>query len=215
MHVIIHFNVFVYFLVKLFNNNLMKIIVASSNEHKVKEINEILKGSGINAISLKEANIDPIDVEENGTTFQENALIKAKAISDVCSNYVISDDSGLVVHALNGFPGIKTARFASECGGYDSAMEKLNSMLKDKCKDAHFECVICLIKKNEEPRFFLGRVDGEIIEPIKGDNGFGYDPCFKPRGYNQPFSKLDKEIKNSISHRYRALKSLKDFLSAS
>lgn len=183
----------------------MKIIVASSNEHKVKEINEILKGTQIEAVSLKEANIITPDVEENGFTFEDNALIKASAISQLCDDYVMSDDSGLVIPSLDGFPGIRTARFANECGNYENAMNKINEMLINKNPAAYFECVICLVKKGEKPLFFKGKVEGTIISPLKGDNGFGYDPCFKPNGYDKPFSLLDKEIKNSISHRYRAL----------
>ena len=192
----------------------MKIILASSNAHKAKEINKILQNTGIEVITYKDTGIEIDDIVEDGKTFKENAYIQAKEIAKRVTLPVLSDDSGLVIDALDGFPGISTARFASSCNGYDNAMNELNNRLIGKDTKASFVCVLCLLNYKEEPLYFVGEVKGNIVKPINGDNGFGYDPAFKPLGYDKPFSLLDENIKNSISHRYKAIKQLMDYLIA-
>ena len=192
----------------------MKIVLASSNEHKALEINKILSPYGIEVVTYASLNILVDDINENGLTFHENALIKAQEIAKHTSLPVLSDDSGLLVHALNDFPSIHTARFAKECNGYDNAMEELNKRLINKDTSASFMCVLCLVNYEKEPLYFIGEVKGHIINALKGDNGFGYDPCFVPVGYDKPFSLLDEKIKNTISHRYNALNKLVNYLKA-
>lgn len=192
----------------------MKIILASSNKHKAEEINKILKDTGIEVITFKEAGIEIDKIDENGKTFEENAFIKANEIAKRTNLPVLSDDSGLIIDALDGFPGISTARFAKESNGYINAMNELNRRLINKDTSASFVCVLCLLNYKKEPIYFKGIVKGNIIPPILGDNGFGYDPSFKPLGYDKPFSLLDEKIKNSISHRYKAIKQLVDYLIA-
>lgn len=191
----------------------MKIILATANEHKAKEINKMLENTNIEVVTYANENIDIDEIIEDGTTFSENAYIKAKAIKEKTNLPVLSDDSGLIIDALDGFPGINTARFSKEQGGYDNAMKELNRRLKNKNTSASFKCVLCYIDENNKVKYFVGEVKGNIIDAKKGDNGFGYDPCFKPLGYNVPFSLLDAKIKNTISHRYNALKQLIDYLS--
>lgn len=191
----------------------MKIILATANEHKAKEINKMLENTNIEVVTYANENILIDEIIEDGNTFEQNAYIKAKAIKEKTNLPVLSDDSGLVIDALDGFPGINTARFALEMGGYDNAMQEINKRLKDKNTSASFKCVLCYIDANNETKYFRGEVKGNIIEAKKGDNGFGYDPCFKPLNYDLPFSLLDAKIKNTISHRYNALKQLIDYLS--
>lgn len=191
----------------------MKIILATANEHKAKEINKMLENTNIEVVTYANENIQIDEIIEDGNTFEQNALIKAKAIKEKTNLPVLSDDSGLVVDGLNGFPGINTARFALEQGGYDNAMNELNNRLKGKDNSASFKCVLCYIDENNKIKYFIGEVKGNIVDAKKGDNGFGYDPCFKPLGYDLPFSLLDEQIKNTISHRYNALKQLIDYLS--
>ena len=189
-----------------------KLIVASNNQHKIEEIKEMLKEFNLDVISLKEAGID-IDVEENGTTFAENAHIKAYEIFKIVKDaMVLADDSGLMVEALNGEPGVYSARYAGEHGNDKKNNEKLLSKLKKfKFEDrkAKFVCAMELIIDEARTIAVQGEVKGYILEEQRGENGFGYDPLFYVPEYKKTTAEMTPEEKNSISHRGKALKNLK------
>ena len=188
-----------------------KVIIASNNEHKIGEIKKILAKFSLEVLSLKEAGID-IDVEENGNTFMENAYIKANEIFKISKgNMVLADDSGLQVDALGGAPGIYSARFAGEHGDDKKNREKLLELMKGKTYDestAHFVCAIVLIVDENTHIDVQGEVYGNIIEEERGTNGFGYDSLFYISEYDKTFAEMGGDIKNTISHRGRALEKL-------
>lgn len=189
-----------------------KIIIASNNKGKIKEISEILKPVGFDVISLKDAGID-IDVEENGTTFKENALIKARAIYDMTKTAVIADDSGLTVDYLNGAPGVFSHRYGGENATDSEKNQKLLGELSgvsDEKRTAAFECVICYIDMDGNEQFAHGRCEGKIGYEPKGENGFGYDPIFMYG--DKSFAEISADEKNNVSHRANALKRLSELL---
>lgn len=194
------------------SKNSLKIVISSNNLHKIKEYKEIFdEYPNIEILSLNDANIN-VDPEENGTTFKENSLIKAKAVGELTNNIVIADDSGLEIDALDGFPGIYSARFM-EGHAYEEKFMAIFDMLKDKrTRDAQFHCVITVINLTTEPLFFEGIVRGKIATSSNGSNGFGYDPIFIPKGYSESFANLSENEKNAISHRGIATKKLLDYL---
>ncbi len=182
----------------------MEIVFASHNQGKIKEIREFLKPFGVDVLSADDMHLD--DVDETGLTFQENATLKAIAGAKESGLPTLADDSGLCVHALNDKPGIFSARYAKKCGGYDKAFADLAKRLADKTdKSAHFTCVLVLAYPNGKTYSFEGRVNGKIVPPQKGENGFGFDPVFMPDGYTQTFATLGEKTKNKISHRARAM----------
>jgi len=189
-----------------------KIIIASNNEHKIKEIKEILSQFPFEVLSLKEANIN-IDVEETGSTFMDNAEIKASEIYKIAErNMVLADDSGLEVESLNGAPGVYSARFAGEHGDTKANNEKLLYLLegaKEKQRKAKFICAIVLMINEDEIIKVQGEVDGIITAEFRGEEGFGYDPLFFVKKYKKTFAQMSNEEKNAISHRGRALDKLK------
>ena len=173
-----------------------KLLVASNNQHKIKEIKEILKDRPVEVVSLKESGID-IDVEETGTSFMENAYIKAKAIYDLLDNkedyLVMSDDSGLEVDALDGAPGIYSARFAGDHGNSKKNNEKLLASLEGvefEKRTARFVCAIALIYGQGQVLKFVGEVEGYITDKEYGKDGFGSDPVFSQRNLIKPLQKL-------------------------
>ena len=188
----------------------MKIVFATNNQHKIDEIKKISKGQ-LEILSLSDINCHE-DIPETGNTLKENALIKAKFVKEKFGFDCFADDTGLEVEALNNAPGIFSSRYAgSECNSEDN-MQKLLLDLKDiENRKAQFRTVIALIMNGEE-HYFEGIVKGEIIHQKEGTNGFGYDPIFKPSGYNKTFGELSEEIKNSLSHRAIATKKLVAFL---
>ncbi len=183
----------------------MKIIAATKNKNKLREFGEILKGFEI--ISQEEAGVD-IDVEETGTTFEENSYLKAKAIYDITGITTIADDSGLCVDALNGEPGVYSARYGGE--GYDDK-GRVKLLLKnmkdvpDAERTARFVCVITLVG-DEGVLTARGECEGRIDYEPKGENGFGYDPVFYVDRFEKTLAEVTPEEKNSISHRGKALK---------
>jgi len=193
-----------------------KLIVASNNQDKIKEIKEILADFPFEVISLKEANID-IDVEETGTTFEENSYIKAREIFKLTKNcLVLADDSGLMVDFLDGAPGIYSARFAGEHGNSQKNNEKLLLLLKGKSfeeRKARFVCALVLIIDEDKIIRVRGEVEGYIAEAEKGKDGFGYDPLFYVPSQHMTFGEMSGELKNSMSHRGRALENLQVELS--
>ncbi|MEA4826526.1 MAG: XTP/dITP diphosphatase [Clostridium sp.] len=189
-----------------------KLIVASNNQHKIDEIKQILNNFPLDIISLKEAGID-VDVEENGTTFMENAHIKAMEIYKMLDKkyMVMADDSGLMVDALNGEPGVYSARYSGEHGNDKKNNEKLLSNLGEiefEKRAAKFVCAIELIIDEERIINVQGEAKGYIIEEERGRDGFGYDPLFYVPKFNKTFAEMSSEEKNAISHRGEALEKL-------
>ena len=185
-----------------------EIVFASHNAGKIKEVQELLAPFGYVILSADAVNLP--DVEENGTTFVENALLKARAAFEATGKPSVADDSGLCVTALNDAPGVYTARYAKKMGGYEKAFEDLLSRTKEN-RAAHFCCAIAYVDGQTE-QTFEGRVDGLLVEPQKGNEGFGFDPIFKPNGYEATFACLFSDIKNKISHRACALQSFLEFI---
>lgn len=191
-----------------------KLIFATSNEGKLKEIREIMKDSGYEVLSLKEAGI-VAEIEENGTTFSENALIKASAIAELTGELAMADDSGLEVDYLDKAPGIYSARFLGEDTSYDVKnsyiLEKLQGV-PQKERSARFVCAIACVFPDGTNIIRIASVEGYIGYEIKGENGFGYDPIFVVPEYGKTTAELTMEEKNQISHRAKALKAIKEVL---
>ena len=194
----------------------MKLILATNNQNKLREIREMLESTGVSVISQSEAGIS-CEVEETGTTFAENAAIKAEAIWALAAAgglhcYVLADDSGLSVDALNGEPGVYSHRWAGENATDADRILKMLSVMKDvpdEQRGAHFACSMCLIEPNGEKHHFEGKVQGSILHEARGRNGFGYDPVF---GYgDRSFAELSADEKNAVSHRHNALMQVLDF----
>ena len=189
-----------------------KLVVASHNDGKVAEIKTLLAPLHIEVQSAKELRLG--DVEETGKTFEENAKLKANALSLMCGLPCLADDSGLCIDALDGRPGVYSALYAPN-RDFNEGMKMLLKEMSEaekKTRKAHFACYMALACPNEKVKVFEGRVDGEISEQPRGDNGFGYDPIFIPEGYDKTFAELGDDVKNQISHRRRALeKFIKEF----
>lgn len=184
----------------------MKLIIASNNNHKIKEIKEILSGKFSSIVSLREAGIVHETVED-GKTFAENAYKKAREISEISGCAALADDSGICVDALDGAPGIYSARFS---GGSDEdnnrlLLEKLSGNSK---RGAHYTCAISLVYPDGAHVFSEGYMYGDITDKPRGERGFGYDPLFVPRGELRTVAEMSDEEKNAISHRSRALSEL-------
>lgn len=189
------------------------IIFASHNNGKIKEIKEMLAPLGINVLSGNDLHLP--DVEETGKTFEENAYIKAVAAAKQQNIPCFADDSGLCVDAMNGKPGVYTARYAPN-RDFDKGMDKLLAELAEtnsENRSAHFSCVIVLAYPDGRYKSFEGRVDGRIAPQKTGSKGFGYDPIFIPTGFNRSFAEFNNEEKNKISHRGRALQKFIQYLS--
>ncbi len=188
----------------------MKIIAATKNQNKIREITEKFAPLGFEVISQNDADID-IDVEETGDTFAKNALIKARAVAMVCDDYVLADDSGLCVDALDGRPGVLSARYAGE-GASDS--EKIKKLLGEldgvENRTAKFVTNIAFIFPDGKEIITQGEVTGRILREARGENGFGYDPVFFSDELGKSFAEATLEEKNTVSHRSRALSALYD-----
>lgn len=188
-----------------------RIVFATNNQHKLQEIREILSPE-FEIVSLKEIGCHE-DIPETGNTLEENALQKARYISERYHISCFADDTGLEVEALGGAPGIYSARYAGG-EGHDSEanMRKLLSEMEGKeNRRARFRTAICLIESGKE-YLFEGIVQGNIIEARRGTAGFGYDPVFQPEGYAETFAEMGNEEKNKISHRARAVQQLVEYL---
>ncbi|GMT46777.1 MAG: non-canonical purine NTP pyrophosphatase [bacterium] len=191
----------------------MKILLATKNPGKIREMNRIFSNIGVEFIGLDTLEDVP-EVMEDGRTYHENAMKKAMTFYNLASMPTLAEDSGLEVDALNSAPGIFSARFAGENATDKENYEKLLSLLKgipgDK-RTARFVSVLCLVV-DATPCFFEGEVRGRILEHPEGESGFGYDPIFVPKDYDKSFAELGDATKNQISHRARAMNKLKDFL---
>lgn len=191
---------------------LEEIVFASHNEGKIKEIKKLLAPYGIKVKSALDMNLP--DVEETGKTFEENSLLKSRTIAKLVNMPCLADDSGLCVDALNGAPGVYSARYAPN-RDFDKGMEKLLAEMEkspNKSRNAHFSCVISLAWPDGQYKVFAGQVDGKIALHKMGAGGFGYDPLFVPEGFTSSFAQMSQEEKNKISHRGRAVEKLKGFL---
>ena len=189
----------------------MKLIIASNNAHKVGEIKQILGSRFEEILSLREAEVCHETIED-GDSFMANSLKKAREIAEITGCAALADDSGLCVDALGGAPGIYSARYA----GVDSAelRDRANCdlLLKNLAgisgRNAHFTCAIALVYPDGREVMAEGYIHGEIIDEFRGENGFGYDPLFLPKGYSRTVAELSESEKNSISHRANALAEL-------
>ena len=186
----------------------MKIIFATQNKGKADEVKEIFANSSIEIISLYDLG-NNIDIEEHGTTFRENAFIKAKAVYDIYREPVVADDSGLSIEQLDGRPGVYSARYSGENCTYEDNNLKVIEELKD-FPEPHMAKFISYAvyydgKKEIEA---IGELHGRIIKEQRGTNGFGYDPIFIPDGYEKTISEMDFKLKNEISHRARSFNQL-------
>ena len=192
----------------------MKIVFATGNQGKMKEIREILGDLGDEILSMKEAGIS-LDIEENGTTFEENALIKARAIADQVDAIVLADDSGLEIDYLNKEPGIYSARYMGEDTSYDiknaNLIERLDGVPKEK-RTARFVCAVAAVFPDGSEKVVRGTIEGYIGWEPEGENGFGYDPIFYVDAYGCSTAAMSREEKNAISHRGNALRKMKEEL---
>lgn len=191
-----------------------RIIFATGNQNKMIEIREILKDLNMEVLSMKEAGI-VIDVEENGTTFEENAQIKAVAVAKQCNDIVLADDSGLEIDYLDKAPGVYSARFMGEDTSYDiknqALIDKLAGVPKEE-RTARFVCAICAVVPGHEPITVRGTIEGYIGWEMAGENGFGYDPIFYVHDLDCSTAELSMEEKNARSHRGNALRMIREAL---
>ena len=188
-----------------------KIIVATGNQNKMKEIREIIKRDDIEFVSLKDDGLQDIEIVVDGKTFEENAVIKAKTIADITKNIVIADDSGLEVDYLDKAPGVYSARYMGEDTPYTIKNNHIIDLLKDakgEERSARFVCVIACVMPDGETFTTRGTIEGRIGYEEKGENGFGYDPIFYLPERGCTTAELPPEQKNEISHRGRALKEM-------
>ncbi|MBE6917004.1 MAG: RdgB/HAM1 family non-canonical purine NTP pyrophosphatase [Ruminococcaceae bacterium] len=189
----------------------MRVVLASKNKHKLAEISKITEKFGFELVLQSELGID-IDVEETGTTFEENSLLKARAVMEATGLPALADDSGIAVDALNGEPGVYSARY-----GFDETLDdwgRLLLLLKntehvpDGQRQAQFVCVITMITPDEKVIQARGEIHGELLREARGENGFGYDPIFYYPPYGKTTAEMESEEKNAVSHRGNALRVL-------
>ena len=191
-----------------------KIIFATGNQDKMREIREILADMDVEVVSMKEAGIHA-DIVENGSTFEENAVIKAKTICELTGEITLADDSGLEIDYLNKEPGIYSARYMGEDTSYDIKNQALLDRLDgvpDEKRTARFVCAIAAVLPNKEVLTTRGTIEGYIGEKPVGKNGFGYDPIFYVEEYGCSTAELSMEQKNELSHRGKALRAVKEEL---
>jgi len=189
-----------------------ELLVATSNKHKLQEIRSILSPHKITVYGINDLNLDVKDPIEDGKTYYENALIKANNLAKYSKMPIIADDSGLEILALDNFPGLHSARFASSMGGHDSAINEIIKRLDGKSKKARFVCDIVLVNVEDKPLRFEGIANGHISDHKEGTNGFGYDPIFISDELNKSFALLTEQEKNKASHRGKALIKLLTYL---
>ena len=190
-----------------------ELLVATNSAHKLKEIRAILSPFHITVYGMKDLNLDIGEVEENGKTYYDNALIKATALQKLTTMPIIADDSGLEITALDNKPGMFSARFASSLGGHDNAIKEIIKELEDKeDRSARFICDIVLLNVDKKPLTFEGIAKGTIAKEKQGEGGFGYDPIFISDETGTCFGTMEQKEKNTVSHRAKALKKLLAYL---
>jgi XTP/dITP diphosphohydrolase len=188
-----------------------RLILATRNAHKTAEIRAML-GNNFEVLDVTAFPACP-QIEETGTTFLENARLKAEGISRCLAGWVLSDDSGLEVDALGGAPGVWSSSFGGEEGNHPRNNARLLAEMQGRSdRRARFRCTMVLARDGREQAHFSGTVEGRIIELPRGSKGFGYDPLFIPEGHDATFAELGETVKNSLSHRSRALAQVIDFL---
>ncbi len=184
-----------------------ELLIATHNKGKAREISDLLRPYVSKFYTASDLGLE--EPEETGATFTENAILKAKAAAKISGKVSLSDDSGLAVNALNGDPGIYSARWGGENKDFNLAMKKVSEALEDsKDRSAYFVCVLALAWPDGHTETFEGRVNGEIVWPMRGTQGFGYDPIFQADGYDITFAQMNPEEKHAISHRANAFKLL-------
>lgn len=191
-----------------------KLIFATGNEGKMKEIREILGELDYEILSMKEAGVD-VDIVEDGTTFEENAIIKAKTVMEATGSIVLADDSGLEIDYLDKAPGIYSARFAGEDTSYDIKNRILLDRLEgvpDEERRARFVCAVAAVFPDGTVKVVRETIEGQIAHEIVGENGFGYDPIFYVPEYGCTTAEMTPELKNELSHRGKALRAMKKIL---
>jgi XTP/dITP diphosphohydrolase len=189
----------------------MKICLASNNAHKISELRAIL-GPSFDISTLAEIGCE-VDIPETGETLEENSLLKAKYVYENFGLCTLADDSGLEIEALEGRPGVYSARYAGEHGNHEANMAKvLNELNGQEHRRACFKTVLTLIETDGEAKQFAGKIYGRILEAKQGTGGFGYDPIFMPDDYEQSFAEMPDALKNTISHRANALNELLKYL---
>jgi XTP/dITP diphosphohydrolase len=189
-----------------------RLVVASHNQGKVREINDLIRPFGVEAVSAGELNLP--EPEETGLTFADNAILKADAAAQASGLVALSDDSGLVVEALDGAPGVHSARWAGPERDFALAMRNIEEKLQaagataPDQRRAHFACALCVAWPDGQHEVFIGRVDGHLVWPPRGHQGFGYDPVFQPDGHGITFGEMEPQDKHRISHRADAFNKL-------
>ena len=191
-----------------------RIIFATTNENKVREVNMMMEDFDVELCTMKQAGVD-VDIVEDGVTFEENAIIKAKTIMEITGEIAIADDSGLEVDYLDGAPGIYSARFLGEDTSYDIKNQYIIDKLKDAKgseRSARFVCAMAVAFPNGEILTCKGTIEGVIAYEQKGKNGFGYDPIVYVPEFEMTTGEMSPQLKNSISHRGKALRQIKEIL---
>lgn len=189
-----------------------EVVFATNNKHKLQEVRKILSPHGIIVYGLNDINIHPKEIKEDGNDYFSNALIKGKAVQQLVDMPIISDDSGLEIHALDNRPGLHSARFAKQLGGHEQAIIHILDSLKDKDRSATFVCCIVMLNVEKKPLRFESRIEGQIAKSLNGKNGFGYDPIFIEKSSGLTYAEMDEDTKNKLSHRAKALKKLITYL---
>ncbi|CAM3239734.1 RdgB/HAM1 family non-canonical purine NTP pyrophosphatase [Streptobacillus felis] len=189
----------------------MKIVLATKNEGKLEEFRSLFKDLNIEILSEKEFNVG--EIIEDGITFEENSLIKAKTVSQISGLPALADDSGLCIDVLEGKPGVHTARWFNEFSSYEDRCKKMVELVdeKNESRDAKFVSVITLYYPNGETHVFRGETLGSISHELKGNLGHGYDPIFYSHDLKKNFGEVSIELKNTVSHRGRAFQKLKEY----
>ena len=186
----------------------VRIVIATGNKDKVREINDLLEGTSFEAVSMREAGIS-CDIVEDADSFKGNALIKAQTVAKFTDDYVLADDSGLCIDALDGAPGIYSARFCGENSTYEEKFKKIFEMLEgvpEEKRTAHFTCAIAVVNPDKTSFTVEEYFHGVLHETPAGQNGFGYDPIFYVPEYGMTSAQMSPELKNSMSHRGKALR---------
>ena len=189
-----------------------EILVATNNKHKLQEIRQILSPHHITVYGMSDLNIEIGEVEENGSTYYENALIKAKALQEKTKMPIIADDTGLEILSMDNRPGLYTARYASSLGGHQEAFKDIFKNIEGKDRSAAFICSIVLLNVDENPLRFEARIPGHIATEVTKGDGFGYDPIFICDELNKTYAEMGQEEKNRVSHRGKALRKLLTYL---
>lgn len=187
------------------------IVVASGNAGKIVQIKESLGNLGVQVRSMKEFGIE--EPVENGKSYSENALIKARNVFERCKLPTLADDSGFELEELNKFPGLVSGRFADACGGYKSSFDVLEKCITQNRNARFCTSMAFVFEKNGEviEKIFDGNIHGEFVYPPRGNKGFGYCPCFQPDGYSKTFGEMDDELRENMNHRAIALEKFSNF----